>query len=60
MKPFTKIAALIFCIVALGHLLRLLLHVSVTVGSHTIPFWISVAGIIIPLGLSYGQWKEAK
>ncbi len=60
MKPFTKIASLIFALLALAHAARLYLHVLVMVGSHPIPMWVSVAGIIVPLILSIGLWREAK
>lgn len=60
MKPFTKIASFVFAVVALGHLIRLLLHVQVTIGSHTIPMYISVAGFIAALVLCIALFREAK
>jgi len=58
MKPFTTLAALLLSLVALAHLLRLLLHLPVTVGSTSIPQWVSIGGTIIPAVLAVGLWRE--
>ena len=60
MKPFSKIAALIFLLVATLHLLRLVRGVHFMIGSHEIPMWVSVVGVIVPAILSWGVWKESK
>jgi hypothetical protein len=48
-RPATKIAAWLFMIAALVHLLRVLFGWSVTVGAAMVPMWVSV--IVIPVGL---------
>jgi hypothetical protein len=52
-----RVGAIIFGLVCLGHLWRLLRHVDVRIGTHDIPMWISVVGIIIAGGLSLWMWK---
>jgi hypothetical protein len=52
-KTFSMIAAVIFGIVALLHLLRLLMGWSVVIESWTVPMWVSWAGLIVAGGLSY-------
>lgn len=46
------VAGVIFCIVALMHLLRLFYRSQVIIAGRTIPIWISVIGFIIPLMLA--------
>jgi hypothetical protein len=59
-NPFTKVASVIFGIIAVLHLLRLtLFHLDVVVGSFQVPLWISVLGFIVTAVLSVGLWKEA-
>ena len=61
MRPFTKIASVIFGLIALLHLLRLtLFHLEVVVGNVQIPLWISAAGLALTAVLCIGLWKEAK
>ena len=60
MKPYTKIAAVVFAIVALLHLLRAILNLELSVDNVEIPIWVSVLGFIIPTILSYGLIKESK
>jgi hypothetical protein len=51
-----RIAATIFAIFALGHLLRLVTHARVVVGTHQIPMVVSVFGLVIGAGLSVWMW----
>jgi hypothetical protein len=59
MKPFTRIASVIFGIISLLHLLRLIYQVEIVIGSYQLPLWINAAGIIVTVILSIGLWKEA-
>jgi hypothetical protein len=52
-----RIASLLFAVFALGHLVRLLKHAQVIVGSHTIPLWISAPLAAIAALLSFWMWK---
>jgi hypothetical protein len=58
-KPFTRISAVLFLLVALAHLWRLLFHVPVTVGGTAIPFAVSIGGLIVPVILAVMLWREA-
>jgi hypothetical protein len=60
MKPFRKIATIIFGITVFIHLYRLITHFSVSIGSHEVPVWVNIIGFIIATTLSIGLWKESK
>ena len=52
-KTFATIAAVIFALVALLHLLRLVMGWSVVIDSWTVPIWVSWIGLVVAGGLSY-------
>jgi hypothetical protein len=54
-----RVASVIFALFTLGHLLRLLKHTPVTIGSHHISMAVSVVGLIIAAGLSIWMWRLA-
>jgi hypothetical protein len=60
MKPFTAIAAVIFALIALVHILRLVLGWEVTVSGMAVPMWASVAGLVIAAGLAVMLLREAR
>jgi hypothetical protein len=57
-RPASLVAAIFFWLVALAQLLRAILRVRVTVGSHDIPLWFSAVafGVVGILGL--WLWRE--
>lgn len=59
-KPFTIIAAIIFLVAALLHLLRLFHNFQIILGSHLLPHWLSIAGALIAGLLSWGLFREAR
>jgi hypothetical protein len=59
-KPFTKIAALLFALAALIHIVRLFTNFQVTFGNHTIPLWCSYIAIVVALLLAWGLHKESR
>ena len=59
MKPFTTLAAVIFALVALLHLLRLFLGWEITVSGLAVPMWVSILGFLITAGLAVMLWREA-
>ena len=59
MKP-TLIAAIIFAVIAFGHLLRLLLGWAFIVGALEVPMWPSVLVVLVFGGLSLLLWKETR
>ena len=60
MKPFSLIAALVFGLVALMHLLRLFLGWPVVVNGFAIPLWASVAACLVAAVLAVMVWREAR
>lgn len=53
-QSFCKVAAAIFCIVALAHAARLALDVPIQIGATLIPMWVSWPGLLLAGGL--GVW----
>ncbi len=60
MKPFTTIAAVIFVLIALAHILRMFLGWEVTVNGIAVPKWASIAGLVIAAGLAVMLLREAR
>lgn len=60
MKTGSKLAILLFTLVAIAHLLRLLGGIDVTVGDWSVPQWVSVLGVIVPVAISGLLWNESK
>jgi hypothetical protein len=54
-----RAASIIFALFALGHLLRLIKHAQVTVGTHTIPIGVSWVALIVAAILSIWMWRLA-
>ena len=52
-KMFATIAAVIFALVALLHLLRLVMGWSIVIDSWTVPMWVSWMGLVVAGALSY-------
>jgi hypothetical protein len=52
-KTFATVAAVIFALVALLHLLRLVMGWSIVIDSWTAPMWLSWVGLVVAGGLSY-------
>lgn len=59
-KPFTSLAALIFAVIALVHLLRLIYGWMVTIVGADVPMWTSVLGLVIAGTLAAGLWWESR
>jgi uncharacterized membrane protein YjjB (DUF3815 family) len=59
MKPFSIVAAVVFALVALVHLLRLVYGWEVTLAGWVVPLWVSVVGLIVAGGLAAMVWREA-
>lgn len=60
MKPFSTIAAVIFALVALVHLLRLIYNWQVIFNGWSVPMWLSWLGLIVAGALSALVWREAR
>jgi hypothetical protein len=59
-KPFTTVAAILFTLMALVHLLRLLLGWDVTVNGMVVPEWASGLGLLITAWLALMVWREGR
>jgi len=60
MKIGSKLAIIIFTLVAIAHLLRLVGDVSMIVGGYVVPQWVSVVGFIVPGYVAWLLWKESR
>jgi len=60
MKTGSKLAIALFTLIAIGHLLRLIGGIPMTVGEWGVPQWISVFGVIVPGLVAYLLWKESR
>ena len=59
-RPFTSVAAIIFAVIALVHLLRWIFGWAVTVLGADVPTWTSVVGVVIAGTLAAGLWWESR
>ena len=60
MKTGSKLAILVFSIVAIAHLCRLIFAIDVTIGDWNLPQWASVFGVIGPGVIAALLWRESK
>ena len=60
MKPFTRVAVVVFSLVALLQLLRVALGWDVTVGGILIPSWASVIACVVAATLAFMVWRETR
>ena len=60
MKPFTRIASVVFAVVCLGHITRLSVGWDVTIHGVALPMWISVVGTVATAILSVMLWRESR
>jgi len=57
-KPASLVAAIVFWLIALGQLLRVILRVRVTAGSHDISLWPSAVAFVVLGALGIWLWRE--
>jgi hypothetical protein len=60
MRPFTTLAAVIFLLVAAGHLVRLILGWAAVLNGIPIPLWVSGVGAVVPALLAVMLFREAR
>ncbi len=58
MRTGSKLAILVFTIVAIAHFLRLVNDISITVGNWSAPQWVSIVGVFVPATIAWMLWKE--
>ena len=59
MKPYSTIAAAIFALVALVHVIRIIQGWEVIVNGIIIPLWVSIVGAMITGALAILIWRES-
>ena len=59
-RPFTSLAALIFAVIALVHLLRVIYGWAVTIVGANVPTWTSVLGLVVAGVLAAGLCWESR
>jgi hypothetical protein len=60
MKPAARLATTFLALVAIAHLLRLVLRITVTAGGVSIPLWASALACIVTGGLAVLLWRESR
>lgn len=60
MRPFTKIASMLFAVIAIAHLYRVVRPFEVIVAGCTIPQWVSLAGAIVAGTLAFMLHRESR
>ena len=60
MKPFTKIAIVVFAMICVAHSLRLVLGWEAKFNNFDIPIWVSVIGALFSGLMAVMLWKENK
>ena len=60
MKPFTRLAAALFAVIALAHLYRIIRPFEVVIAGNVIPQWASIAGLVVAGALSLMLWRESR
>ena len=59
-RPFTLIAAVIFAIMALAHVLRIAVDFQIIVGSHSLPMSVSYLALVITGILAVMLYRESQ
>jgi hypothetical protein len=54
-----RVASIVFALFAIGHVLRLINHTQVVVGSHQIPMGVSWIALIVAAILCIWMWRLA-
>jgi len=60
MKTGSKLAIILFTLVAVAHLLRLIYALDITAGPWNVPQWVSVFGVVAPGAIAWLLWKESR
>jgi hypothetical protein len=60
MRTGSRLAIIVFSIVATAHLLRMIFAISLTVGDWSVPQWVSMLGFVGPGAIAWMLWRESK
>jgi hypothetical protein len=58
MKPATLVGTIFIFVVAVLHLVRILLHVELTVNGVMVPMWMSIVAFLFTGGLAIMMFRE--
>ena len=59
-RPFTWIAAAIFAVMAIVHIIRVFTGFQVVIGTHAMPLWLTYVAIVVTAFLSWMLCREAR
>ena len=59
-KTALKVGAVLFGIIGFLHILRLVNKWDAVIGGWNVPFGLSVAAVVVSIGLSYWYWKLSR
>ncbi len=59
-KPFTLMAAVIFALMAVGHIYRIATDFQIVVGSHSVPMSVSYLAIVVTGVLAVMLYRESR
>ncbi len=60
MKTGSRLAIIIFSLVAITHLLRLVFGIPIVIGEWNVPQWVSILGVLVPGLVAWLLWQESK
>jgi len=60
MRPAVLFTCLFLALVTVGHLLRLVLRIPLTVGDISLPTWPSVIAVLMAGGLAMWLWRTER
>jgi len=60
MKIGSRLAVIVFSVIAIAHFTRLFFGISLTIGDWNVPQWASVLGVIGPGLIAWLLWRESK
>lgn len=58
MKPALLVTLILLCVVAFGHLVRVLLGIDLIVGRQSVPQWPSVVAVVALFALAVWLYRE--
>jgi membrane associated rhomboid family serine protease len=59
-RPFTLVAAVIFGLFALLHVVRMAMDWDVTLNSAHVPWWVSLAAAVVGVAMAWMLWRESR
>ena len=60
MNTGSRLAIIIFSLVAIAHLFRLVFGIPIAVGEWNVPQWVSILGVLVPGLVAWLLWQESK